>query len=188
MQLIEGLSCISKNPDHIWKNLPKKERKKLLEYRGIDSHTWFWVEKFQEELQVNSLDLVSLKDIVKVKQYLGKILKKHPYSYVIFLTNDLSKVVAPENLMLIGYDVGVSMEYNEPLFFSGIFNEIRLTGNSDLKILSDKLNQYYLFDNANDGNSYINIRKKMFRNNNFDLIETAYETEMMQVFKIYLLN
>ena len=72
MQLIEGFACISSNPDRIWTNLPEKERREILRYRGFDSFIWFWIEEEEKiDHHKNKFGLLPLDKITLVKNYLN---------------------------------------------------------------------------------------------------------------------
>ncbi len=190
MQVVEGLTCISPNPSRVWVNLPEEERKEIIRYRGFDFIAWFWIEEEKKvEHYKNKFGLLPLHKIELVKSYLCMLKNNHPYSYAIYLTNDLSfNATDYLELEFIGFDIGVACEGNDPVFFSGIVNEIRSSGNLMFRELTSNLNDSYLFDDAEICHEYLRIRNSLFESGDLNFIEDAYPNENMDLFKIYLVN
>lgn len=180
---LEGIVTITRNPEMTWIHLSLKQREKILEYKGFDSIIWFWAEDNTEINKLkNELELISIEDFEQIKEYIDSTIT----TYTVFITNSKKFELKNKSFKFIGFDVGVTHEYNEPVFFSGIFNEVRDGGNEIINSSNLELNKYYLFNSIEDCENYLELRKKAISQKAINYIETAYNTEQFEICQIYL--
>lgn len=184
MSLIEGLAYLDRNTSSLWANLPAENRKELLNYAGFDSARWFWENETIEKYKTN----IGLVPFDKIEETLPTFLAHAEDSAIscIYITNNLDQPFFAEHFSFAGFDVGVGTEFGDPVFFSGILNEIRHGGNTLLSHLVEKLNNNYLFDSKLECRNYLDLRFLLFQKDETKFLETAFETSAFEVFQIYL--
>lgn len=178
-----GFLIIERNKDQIWKNLPLGERKDILNYRGFDGLRWpLYQENKENFILYNGLGDIS--DETLIYSLFDKIstITENPLD-LLLLNNPIRDF---NKKCFIGYDVGVIEEYGDPVFFSGILNEIRTNGNKYITEKIKSLNNNYLFDTISDCNEYLSLREIAFNMQNIQHLETAYQTNQMEIISIYL--
>lgn len=183
-----GLLLIERDSEHIWRNLPGEERETLLKYRGFDSLLRWEVES--TPLLKLDRGLASMADYEKVRMfYEDKKLATN--SQVDLLIVERIKTSGLKNNLLdnfsfIGCDVGVLEEFNEPIFFSLILNELRINGNRYLRNVISKLNKKYLFDTVDDCLLFLKLREDALSDKEIVGLETSYTNRDIEITNIYL--
>ena len=188
-----GILIIERDTANIWKNLDIDIRNKILSYRGFSGIHWPFFDEWKRENKNKEVfnlynGTARLSDLDRIVDYY-KWVKNRTTEIVDLLAISFTDTILDfsfKNFKFIGYDIGVIDEYEEPIYFSAILNEIRVNGNSNFKDVERKLNGKYLFDNKEDCFEYLNAREKAFKEGETIYIETAYETNQYIVLPVFL--
>ncbi len=184
------LIVVERNNEALWKNLDATIRQKILKYQGFDGNPWpLYKEWNQKENSNLSFQLYnSLGAFEDLKQILNYYKKVKNILNVKLISVEYPKNISNSNINFDfkGYDIGIKEEYEEPIFFSAILNEIRKNANFHFAEAEKKLNNNYLFSNINDCNLFLQAREVALKNHESEFIETAYQTNQYEIVPIFL--
>jgi hypothetical protein len=180
IKMNDSIIVVERDNSEIWKNLSSLERTPILKYHGFDCVTrWPMIDKlFNEGLQDFGIttDLASSGDLEKIIRYVD-LFKKNFRKELEILLLSFNKTPERDNAnKFLGYDAGVICSGEDPIFFSSILNELRMSGNGYIKNYVSLLNKNYLFNKEQDAVAYLAAREMAVSNGATEYMETAFHT------------
>jgi hypothetical protein len=164
----------------LWSNLSPQEQTILLRYRGFNHSPLS-----DNDILPFDLEPKLTKNLKSILENYQNVRRATILCDLLWLTTDVKSTIQDSDFIFLGFDVGILEEHGEPIFFSGILNELRPSGNSYIRHLVQSLNANYLFSNLEDCTNFLAARDKALKHQP-DFLETAYETSQYQVIAVWL--
>ncbi|RFM30121.1 hypothetical protein DXN05_03870 [Deminuibacter soli] len=181
------LLVIERDNTNVWSSLAHTQREKMFRYKGFSGMQWPLYEEWSKAGKILfeiTNDLGSYADKEAIISYTIALKAAFKKEFDLLLLNPTKEKQDP-HILFRGYDVGILEEFEEPIFFSGILNEIRENGNPNLIKLQSYLNENYLFSTAQQCEAYLSARHEAEMRHELSYIETAYNTSQFAAFSIY---
>lgn len=145
-----------------------------------------WCLTVNCNVEVKNYLVENIELFESLKKYMNFIKSKYEYLRLLYISTLDEKIInLPENFEFAGYDYGVLIENDYPVFFSSIANELSIIDNLSFQTFTYNLNQYGLIEDVETCEKIAATRKEIFLENQ-EQLENAYELKDFKIVYVYL--